>query len=476
MGLLSRAKAGWAKVEHAVVAEVVKDGPKAIKAVVDTVGVIETLPAAAAHLINPTIVPALDHYLQKVPEKLRPAIWGTTDAQMAVNLVNRPGLGNKGAGVSPERSGNKIDNLVDGPTYKKALLDQINDPNVKSIWIETYEWQDSASGVEIADALVAAKKKANAEGRPLDVRVIYDNRDSFSELQHIKRPKTSVVPPMFAAMSAVGIDVRHSDYAALRVNHRKIAVFNGKTAFIGGQNIGDNYMLPLSAGWSYHDMTQRIVGPSAYDAASVFADSWYRAGGEHLTLPPVPPPEVSGTNAAKVKIIRHSGGLDRNIERELISLIDGERKEVVLSNGFGMSDAIGDALKRAAKRGVKVTWIWGEAAHRPTLHAQEAIKGLTDAGVEVRHYPHPLHMKAAYFRSQDTSMQGSSNLDGSSTYVNDESVAQIQGGGVADDLYTRVLAPDMAISPRITGPVVFASSTKESFRERTLERLVDGDR
>lgn len=451
-----------------VVAAVEEHAPAAVKGAVDAIGVAMAPAAAVTHLIDPVVVPVLDHVLQKVAPDARIGIAVGTIGSLAPNAVNRPPLRAVTDPPPTPTTGNEITTLVDGDEYKTALVGEIGAAK-KSIWIETWEWQDNTTGKEVAQALLDAKKKATSEGRELDVRVIYDNR---KDVMSVAGGTKGEPMPLLADLRAAGVDVRQSDYSALRVNHRKLSVFDGETTFVGGQNIGDSYLLPLSAGWSYHDVTQRVSGPAAQDSAKVFADSWYRAGGERLAIPPR---AAARKGDASVQVLRHSGGIDRNIERELVQRIDDEREEIVLANGFGMSDAIKNAAIRAQRRGVKVTWLWGKASHQSALMAQESFDELRAAGVAVQKYPGPMHMKAAYFRSDDVLIQGSSNLDGFSTFVNDEAVLQIKGGGEPREFYDRVLVPDLAKSTPITGPVEAPASRAEGLGMRILERVADGD-
>jgi cardiolipin synthase len=486
MGLIDDIKAKVRPYVAKAVTVVEDHAPAVVKTAIDVAGVEIAPIAAVAHAIDPHLVPVLDNVLKRAPASLRTGVWVVTDSALLPNALNRPPLNAvpeakpsdhpNEPGVSPTTTGNEITPLVDGPAYKQALLASIASAK-SSIWLETYEWQDNATGKEIAQAIVDAKKKAKAEGRQLDVRLLYDNRANFAQLQQAA-PKPNTPPPLLADLEKEGCVVRQTDYSALRVNHRKLSVFDGETTYVGGQNLGDNYLLPTSAGWTYHDMTQKVVGPAAYDAASVFADSWYRAGGERLSLPSRPKPRTGVGASAEVQVIRHSGGMDRNIERELVQRMDSEKgagAEIVLANGFGMSDAIYEACKRARERGVKVTWLWGKASEASALMAQTRWADLQALGVDVRAYPGPLHMKAAYFKNADCMIQGSSNLDGFSTMVNDEAVLQIHGGDVPADFYKTVLAPDMAKSPIVTGPVVAAATPGEAFEVRMVERIADGD-
>src|SRR5439155_8637697 len=64
-------------------------------------------------------------------------------------------------------------------------------------------------------------------------------------------------------------------------NHRKILVVDGKVAFTGGMNIGDDYLDrgPLSP---WRDTQVRIDGPSVESLQRIFIEDWDFAYGESL--------------------------------------------------------------------------------------------------------------------------------------------------------------------------------------------------
>lgn len=481
------------KIEDAV--------PFIAKGAVDVAGIV-TYPAAyLSHLVNRAVQPELDHLQQILPKVPMFLLAGVSDLGLSENAVNRPPLaavaepsaaeGKAEPGISAATTGNEIMTFIDGGGYHPELLAQIAAAK-SSIWLESYEWQDNATGNSIADALIAAKAKAQSEERPFDIKVIVDNRTNFVQVQHLHK-QAEPNSPVVVKLRAAGIDIRQVDYSADRVNHRKVSVFDGTTAFVGGQNIGDNYLLPLSAGWSYHDVTQRFIGPAAQDVARVFDDSWFRTGGHHLTLSGRPAANPAASTAStKVQIVSHSGGIDRNIERELVQRIDAEgtpalaaenarsgkngAPQVVLENGFGMSDEVYRAVVRARARGVPVTWLWGNASSDATIMAGYHYDDLKKAGVEIRHVPSPLHMKAYYFGQSSTLLQGSSNLDGFSTMVNDEADAQ-EEGPAAKQFYDTVMAPDIARSPIMTAAPAPATAPTRGHEVlvKTFERVADGD-
>src|SRR5262249_24830646 len=197
--------------------------------------------------------------------------------------------------------------------------------------------------------------------------------------------------PRLSRMQQAGCEVRAVTYSGYRVNHRKLMIFDGATAIVTGGNIGGNYLLPLGAGWTYHDAGVLLSGPAVADVADVFANSYRRAGGADLPAVAPPPADDGDFSDAEVQVLRHDGGGDRNIERDLVRSIDAAETRVVLINGFGMSHDVRDAVVRAAGRGVAVTWLWGSASADTALMAQASFGDLRDAGVDLRRYGHPLH-------------------------------------------------------------------------------------
>src|SRR5690606_16474264 len=58
-------------------------------------------------------------------------------------------------------------------------------------------------------------------------------------------------------------------------NHRKVVVVDGLTAFIGGLNIGDDYLGKWLSIGPWRDTHIKLVGPSALSAQVSFAKDWF---------------------------------------------------------------------------------------------------------------------------------------------------------------------------------------------------------
>ncbi len=506
-GLKAPVAAFGKKVEDKAMAAVAWD----IKNTIDALGYVTKNQSLLSHFTIPQVVPVLDHLQQLMPKRLVKPFAILVDAALIPNGLNRaplnavpeqvPAPHDPSAvlddGLSPTTTGNEIIPYVDGAAYKTELLKQIAGAK-KSIWLQAYEWDDDASGHDISHALIAAHKANPA----LEIKIITDNRQNLSAVSKI-RPQSFPDSPVVKELRAAGINIRQTLLSALRVDHRKISIFDAgvqnpdgtmkEVAFIGGQNVGSDYMTDNAAAkptltLPYHDNSKRMRGPVVHDIATVFAKSWFESGGDTLTVPPRSP-ALSGVQgaAANVQIITHKGGVDRNVERELVQRIDAEgtlaaqpgkaAPRIVLANGFGMTDAVYESVLSARARGVDVTWLWGYVDDDTAQMAAYHFDDLKKAGVHLLRDQQAMHMKEYYFAQQDAELSGSSNLDGFSNTVNDEAEAQIWGGGVATHFFNSTLSYDLAHAvPMTSAPAPLkAPSMAHELEIKIAERVVDGD-
>jgi cardiolipin synthase len=92
-------------------------------------------------------------------------------------------------------------------------------------------------------------------------------------------------------------------------NHRKIAVIDGKISFIGGFNVGDEYLGKVKRWWYWRDAAVRIEGMAVLLCQLRFFFDWnYATRGERLDYKHRYFPDITSSSGAAVQIV--SGGLD----------------------------------------------------------------------------------------------------------------------------------------------------------------------
>jgi len=168
---------------------------------------------------------------------------------------------------------NRLTLLNNGEATFDALLKAIEEAK-EHVHMEYYIIENDNIGNRVKDALI---KKAK-EG--LEVRLIYDGLGSSGMGRKFKRAlkEAGVKIITFRSVSRM--------YFATQINfrnHRKIAVMDGKIAFVGGVNIGDNYIKDPKLGF-WRDTHLQIEGEAAQTLQAVFLNDWSHATKEKLDL------------------------------------------------------------------------------------------------------------------------------------------------------------------------------------------------
>ena len=307
-------------------------------------------------------------------------------------------------------AGNSITLLKNGVDFFPALEVAIDSARVE-VHLETYIFADDVTGRRIAAAL------ARAAQRGAVVRVVADgfgSRDFFPAA-------------MIAALEKSGVEVLiyRPDLARfsfrryrLRRMHRKIAVIDGETGFIGGINIIDDTNTPNHTPPRY-DYAVKLTGPLVQELRPVVHRLWqiltwtnFRSR-LYCTFPKLPPAGPAGTHLAALAIrdnLRHRN----DIEAAYIDAIDNARDEVIIANAYFFPGAtFRRALANAAERGVRVSLLLqGRVEYRWLHHATRALYGaLLANGVQIIEYHKSfMHAKVAVIDDAWATV-GSSNID-----------------------------------------------------------------
>ena len=192
--------------------------------------------------------------------------------------------------------GNKVRAFVRGQDKFDALLEAIRGAK-HHIHMEYYIIQDDELGREI----VAALTEKAREG--VEVRLLYDafgNRVPKKGYKALIEAGGKVAPFYKVLIPAITLRINYHD-------HRKIAVIDGEIGFLGGFNIGVEYLGKGPLGW-WRDTAVEIRGTGVAALQLRFFLDWNFATKENLTLGPTYFPMVKSTGGAYVQIV--SGGPD----------------------------------------------------------------------------------------------------------------------------------------------------------------------
>jgi len=255
--------------------------------------------------------------------------------------------------------------------------------------------------------------------RGVKVRVLFDHMSTFGLPGHKE---------LLATFDRVGIEWRpmlpiqplKGEWRRpdLR-NHRKIVVVDGRTGFVGSQNmiVSSYHKKKLeAAGRQWRELTTRVEGPVVQTLNLVFASDWYIETQERLGdyVQSVPFPDDHGDLTCQI-VPSGPGFPDENNLRLFNALIYGAQHRLsITSPYFVPDDSLLYAITTASQRGVAVELFVSEKGEQFMVsHAQcSYYRFLLEAGVRIFQYPYPYVLHAKHFSVDDhTAVIGSSNMD-----------------------------------------------------------------
>lgn len=314
----------------------------------------------------------------------------------------------------PFLGGNRLNLLIDGEATFDSLLAGI-DAAERYILLQSYIVRADGIGHEIRERLIAKAQEG------VEVYFLYDEIGSY------QLPRSYV-----RSLEDAGVHVHwfHSTRGSgnrLQLNfrnHRKIAVVDGSRAWVGGLNIGDEYLRGSEAG-PWRDTHLEIEGPAALALQFVFLEDWHWAtdGIPELNW------ELPAAPATGVPVlVLPSGPADRFETASLMmqQVIHAARARIWISSPYFVPDeGVLAMLKLAALNGVDVRILIPERPdHVLTYHAAYAFVGpLLEAGVKIHRYQEGfLHAKSFLVDDVGAGV-GTVNLDNRSFRLNFEVTA-----------------------------------------------------
>lgn len=339
---------------------------------------------------------------------------------VALRDILRRALGQRPS--SPYIAGNRIEVLVDGGPFYRALIEAI-ETSERYVFMESYIVAADQTGWRVAHAL-AERSRAGVE-----VAFSIDGYGSIAldtaYVDHLREAgvKVSIYRP---------ISIVRGRLPWRRRNHRKMLVADGRIGIVGGMNISNDYAAVDDGGHGWRDTAVRVEGPAVAALESMFRRLWVESGGVDLQSVHVAAPAFPGGD--EVRFLANFGRRDRSFVRRayLLAIVAAERSIRIMNAYFLPDRVLLRALVRAAKRGVKVEIIVAGATDvKVALYATRSLYGRFLAnGIQVYEWcERILHAKVAVIDGQWTTI-GSSNLDALSSFRNLEVNAGILGARI----------------------------------------------
>ena len=172
----------------------------------------------------------------------------------------------------PFTYGNHVTLLTDGERAFDAMFDAIRKAE-KYVLIQFFIVRDDDLGRRLRDLLI---EKARAG---ITVYFLYDQMGSR------KLPQSYLDRCRAGGVRIEGFRTSKIFANPLQINfrnHRKILVVDGDYAFVGGLNVGDEYLGKSERYGAWRDTHASIEGPSADALQLIFAEDWHWATGETI--------------------------------------------------------------------------------------------------------------------------------------------------------------------------------------------------
>jgi len=206
-------------------------------------------------------------------------------------------------------------------------------------------------------------------------------------------------------------------------NHRKVVVADGRFAWIGGHNVGDEYLGKSEKFGHWRDTHLKMEGPAVLGAQLSFQEDWYWATRERIEGIEWTP-KVSEEGKATVLVIP-SGPADEMETAQLMflhAINSAKRRLWIATPYFVPDDAIVYALQLAGMRGVDVRILIPDRPDHLTVWLA-AFSYFEEAGrTGVRFYRYRkgfLHEKVMLIDKQAATV-GTANFDNRSFRLNFE--------------------------------------------------------
>jgi cardiolipin synthase A/B len=208
-------------------------------------------------------------------------------------------------------------------------------------------------------------------------------------------------------------------------NHRKIIVIDGTVGFVGGLNIGDEYLGKNRYFGFWRDTHLLVKGEAVRTLQLIFLQDWYyMTGKSYLNQEYLSPELVEAEGSGGVQMI--AGGPDSEwevIKHLFFSMITSAKKSIWIASPYFIPDEdILTALKVAALSGVDVRLLVpGRPDKRIVFYASRSyFPELLEAGVKIYEYKKGfLHSKIIIVDNEVASI-GTANMDMRSFHLNFE--------------------------------------------------------
>ncbi|MNZ30839.1 Major cardiolipin synthase ClsA [compost metagenome] len=360
---------------------------------------------------------------------------------------------------SPITGCNRTKVLSDGEAAFSEMLEAMETAK-HHIHMEFYIFRADRIGTKFQDVMIRKVKEG------VQVRLICDGLGSYhlpkSFVRNLQNHGVEVymfLPPLIAVMD------RRLNYR----NHRKILVVDGKAGFVGGMNVGDDYLGLYEKMGYWRDTQLKIEGDAVYYLQSTFLGDWRLASGQRLFHQDFFPEHHCNTDE-QVQILVSGPDQHGDVIQEVVfGAISVAKKRIWITSPYFIPDqSIYTGLLTAAVSGIEVIVIlpYQSDNRLVKLASLSYVEELLRAGVKFYQYRKGfVHAKVLIVDDLLASV-GTANMDMRSFFYNFEMTALM-----FDQSPIQKLSRDFEQDIEDSSPITLREFSRRSLRQKGAEKL-----
>ncbi|UKS57536.1 cardiolipin synthase [Exiguobacterium acetylicum] len=334
--------------------------------------------------------------------------------------------------------------LFDGHQKFDTLLADIRNARVE-INIQYFILKRDPLGERLLSALFEQAKQG------VKIRILYDAVGSWKlkskDFEVFKQDGGEVRSFFSSPLGILNLRINNR-------NHRKLCTIDRQIGYIGGFNVGSEYLGEDEQFGYWRDTHLRVLGPVVEELEYHFEQDWDAASRERTdwSTAPIPPLETSNDHVPIQIVTSGPNSETEYLKNMLIQMIHSAEKSIYIQSPYFIPDAsFMDACKIALASGVTLKIMIPNQPDHPFVYwaTYASVGELIQHGAEVYTYELGfMHAKTIVVDGKIASV-GTTNIDARSFRLNFEMNAILYHQAVAEELELLFLS-DIADSERLT--------------------------
>ena len=317
-------------------------------------------------------------------------------------------------GNSPISFGTDTKVLTNGNETFDHIIEELKKA-VHHIHLEYYIVRNDSIGEKLKHSLIEKAREG------VKIRFLYDAVGSWklskTYIRELQREGIDIIP-----FGPVRLPFLNSKFNFR--NHRKIIVIDGSVGFVGGLNIGDEYLGLNKHFGFWRDTHLMLKGEAVRSLQLIFLQDWYYMTNSGFLTAEYLSPLLAENKYGGVQLI--AGGPDNEwsaIKNIFFAMITSAKDAVWIASPYFIPDEdIFSALKIAALSGIDVRLLVpNKPDKRIVFHASRSyFPDLLEAGVKIYEYEKGFMHSKIVIVDHELASIGTSNMDMRSFHLNFE--------------------------------------------------------